>query len=308
MAACELEIRELVKSIRPTRTQINGAKRSHIHLRKILNTGRFENRIIKSYLSGSYARETAIYPLDDVDVIFEIDHRHWESPIFRKYPDPEVVLKSFHRAIKGRYQETRVRLQRRSVGLRLSHLDIDVVPAISAGKGRMLLIPDRAERVWIPTAPQIHSEAGIAANKFQDKLFKPLVKLLKFWNSNIPSTARLKSFTIETIAIRVFSNVKFETLQEGLKLYFDFLVFLSGGECVYRWSSKYGMSLDIFGRINVPDVASTGSNVASGLDKERLKRFFSQSHRSLNKMLKADDASSPCVAWRRVSEALKIGN
>lgn len=306
MADCELEIRKLLKEIRPTQTQINGAKRSHNHLRKILNTGQFENRIIKSYLSGSYARETAIYPLDDVDIIFEIDYIFWDIPAFNRMPDPQVVLKSFHRAIKRRYRETRVRLQRRSVGLRLYHLDIDVVPAISSNKRDMLLIPDRAENEWILTGPKIHSEAGMEANKFQSGLFKPLVKLLKFWNSNLPSTARVKSFTIETIAIRVFSNFQFNTLQGGLELYFDFLVFLGGGKCVYRWPSKYGMSLKFFGGINVPDVASTGSNVASGLHQDRIKKFFEQADRSLKKMLTAKCASTSSVAWKRVSEALKV--
>jgi len=306
MASCELEIKALLKEIRPTQTQLDGAKRSHKHLRSVLNTGQFENRIIKSYLSGSYARETAIYPLDDVDIIFEIDHRYWDIPFFQKFPDPQVVLKSFHRAIKSRYKETRVRLQRRSVGLRLSHLDIDVVPAISSNKRDMLLIPDRIEGVWISTSPKIHSEAGMEANKFQNKLFKPLVKLLKFWNSSLPSPSRVKSFTVETIAIRVFSNIRFDTLQNGLKLYFDFIVYLGGGECTYRWASKYGMSLKIFGGVIIPDVASTGGNVGSGLDQERLRKFFVQAERSLNKMLMAESASSSVVAWRRVSEALKV--
>lgn len=306
MASCELEIKELLKKISPTRTQVNGAGRSHKHLRSVLNTGHFESRVIKSYLSGSYARGTAIYPLDDVDVIFEIDPGCWEIPIFGKFPDPNMVLKSFHRAIKGRYRDTGVRIQRRSVGLRLSHLDIDVVPAIATRERGILLIPDTVEGEWISTGPIIHSEAGIKANHFQNKLFKPMVKLLKFWNSGLPSTARVKSFTIETIAVRIFSNIRFGTLQDGLKLYFDFLVHLGGGDCMCSWPSKYGMSVNFFGGLNVPDVASTGGNVASGLDRDKVKRFFSQADRSLQKMIKAEGAPSSSVAWKRTAEALKI--
>lgn len=306
MASCEIEIKAFLKEIRPTRTQLNRAKRSHKHLRSVLNSGHFENRIVKSYLSGSYARETAIYPLDDVDIIFEIDHEFWDVPIFEKFPDPQIVLKSFHRAIKSRYRDTPVRMQRRSVGLRLSHFHIDVVPAIATRERGILLIPDRVEGEWISTGPLIHSEAGMKANNFQNKLFKPMVKLLKFWNSGFPSTARVKSFTIETIAIRLFSNVQFGTLQDGLKLYFDFLVHLGGGDCIYSWPSKYGMSAKFFGGLNVPDVASTGGNVASSLDRDKVKKFFSQADRSLQKMIKAEGASSSSVAWKRTAEALKI--
>lgn len=306
MASCENEIKKLLKIINPTQTQINGAKRSHNHLRNILNTGNFENRIIKSYLSGSYARGTAIYPLDDVDIIFEVDPRCWKTSFFEKRPDPEVLLKSFHRAIKSRYKSTPVRLQRRSVGLRLSHLDIDVVPAIASNEKDIIWIPDRMDGVWVPTGPKIHAEIGAEANRYQGKLFKPLVKLLKFWNSNLPSTAKIRSFAIETIAIRVFSNVKFNTFQEGLKLYFDFLSHLDGGESVYRWRSRYGISVSLFGDMTIPDVAQTGGNVASGLERERIRKFFLQAKRSLNKVVASEEAYSSSSAWNRVSEALKI--
>src|SRR5690606_32623815 len=136
------------------------------HLRKILNTGQFENRIVRSYLSGSYARGTAIYPLADVDIIFEINPDQWNTGFSQEYPDPKVLLSSFQRAIKRRYKDTTVRLQRRSVGLRLSHLDIDVVPAISIDDGNMILIPDRVDECWIETGPKLHSDVGAAVNKF----------------------------------------------------------------------------------------------------------------------------------------------
>ena len=306
MAICEPEIKRFLQEIQPTKTQLNGAMRSHKYLRHVLRSGNFENRIIRSYLSGSYLRGTAIYPLDDVDIIFEINPGYWKVPIFEKYPEPEVVLKSFHRAIKARYVNTPVRLQRRSVGLRLSHLDVDVVPAIPTRERDLLLIPDRSDNIWIPTGPKVHSDAGFEVNKILNKLFKPIVKLLKYWNSRLPSTTRTKSFTIETIAIRLFSNVQFETLQDGLKLYFDFLVFLGDGDSSYAWHTKYGMSVGLLGWLNVPDVASTGFNVASGMGRDRLRKFIVQAERSLHKMLAAERAVSTSAAWKRVSEALKI--
>src|SRR5258708_5198553 len=79
MAACETYLWEVVRSLEPTQTQKDGAVRSQNHLRDILLTGQFASRITKSYLSGSYARDTAVYPLDDVDIIFVINPASWRS-------------------------------------------------------------------------------------------------------------------------------------------------------------------------------------------------------------------------------------
>src|SRR5262249_53911569 len=59
----------LLKEVETTRTQREGAERSH-YLCDILCTGNMAARIKGSYLSGSYARYTAIYPPNDVDIVF----------------------------------------------------------------------------------------------------------------------------------------------------------------------------------------------------------------------------------------------
>src|SRR6266571_2772403 len=148
MAVCEVELWDLVRRIEPTQTQKDGAVRSHNYLREMLNTGQMAARIEKSYLSGSYARDTAIHPLDDVDVIFVIDASYWSraSNIFlgsSLYPTPTSVLDSFATAIRYRYPISSVFGQRRSVRLQLYHLDIDVVPAIEdSAKPQFIRIPD----------------------------------------------------------------------------------------------------------------------------------------------------------------------
>jgi tRNA nucleotidyltransferase (CCA-adding enzyme) len=81
MADCEKQLWELIRTIEPTPTQKIGAARSHKHLRGILRTGQMDTRIIKTYLSGSYRRGTAVHPLDDVDIIFVIDPAHWRRAV-----------------------------------------------------------------------------------------------------------------------------------------------------------------------------------------------------------------------------------
>ena len=78
-SAIELLLRQAMTEIEPTPSQKDGARRSHNHLRDLLDTGQMAARILNSYLSGSYARDTAVRPLDDVDVIFEIDQSAWNK-------------------------------------------------------------------------------------------------------------------------------------------------------------------------------------------------------------------------------------
>src|SRR6266487_6212294 len=148
MASAEKFLWEVVRNIEPSNARKDGAHRSHTFLREILRTGQFEGRIVDDYLSGSYARDTAIDPLEDVDIIFVVAPDHWQSGLWTAIgfkPDPTAVLTSFRQAIKYRYSESSVALQRRSVGLRMHHLRIDVVPAIPHdSKPDHIWIPDRS--------------------------------------------------------------------------------------------------------------------------------------------------------------------
>lgn len=186
MASCESAIWEYLKKIEPTAVQKDGAKRSHSHLRDILCTGQFASRIKTSYLSGSYARDTAIAPLDDVDIIFVINPQAWKIGFFSSTPSPDTILRSFANAVRYRYPNSSIRTQRRSICLQLYHLDIDVVPAIEDDShGQMIWVPDANTGNWIKSSPKLHSDAATKINQSRNGNFKPLVKLLKNWNSNL---------------------------------------------------------------------------------------------------------------------------
>lgn len=309
MASCENRLIQLVKEIEPTATQKDGAKRSHNYLREVLATGQMEKRIVDSYLSGSYPRDTAIQPLDDVDLIFVINPKEWFSnyfdELFSTYPEPQFVLNTFLGAIRYRYKDSSLRLQNRSVRLKLYHLNIDVVPAIEGKKDDgTILIPDREKEEWIITAPKKHSEIASAINKQQDARFKPLVKLLKYWNSNLPSTARFKSFAVETLAARLFQKTKLGSLEEGLLLFFDFVGYLGDDARAYKWSNNYGMSFDWFECI-IPDIAGIGSNVVAGVSEDHKQRFIENAVVSRNRMIEARDTRSEDTAWNRTKQALR---
>lgn len=307
MATCESQLWSLVSEIEPTLAQKEGARRSHNYLRDILCTGNMASKITGHYLSGSYSRDTAIRPLDDVDIIFLIDPGKWATSLLSlsNWPEPARVLETFASAIRYRYPVSSAYGQRRSVRLELSHLDIDVVPAIpDKANPEFIWIPDRNAGTWIKSSPKRHAANSTNVNKQQGNRFKPLVKLLKYWNGNLPSTANFKSFAIETMAVRLFSNVGFQSLEQGLIEFFDFAASFQGKSVAYTWSSKYDMSLDWL-QCFVPDAAGTGTNVVAGVDDSRRRKFLEHATRSRDHMLAAQKARSVDAAIPHVRKALR---
>lgn len=298
-------LRAILREIEPTPTEKQGARRSHAYLREVLNSGKMEARIRTSYLSGSYARDTAVNPLDDVDIIFVIEPAKWPIGFLSTRPSPKAVLRTFAAAIRRRYKDSSVRTQRRSVRLQLYHLDIDVVPAIEPSDStEMIEVADREEDTWIKSSPKRHSDVAASVNQARGGRFKPLVKLLKSWNGGLTSTARFKSFAVETMAVRLFGAEPLPDLTDGLVSFFDFVAFIGGEPTTRRWSQKHDMSLGFWG-CKVPDTAGTGSNVVAGVDGERRKKFVAQAIRARDLVIEAGHRRSPDSAAECVRRALK---
>lgn len=293
MNEIESNLWALAKEVEPTATQKAGAQRSHNYLRALLNTGQIAARIRNSYLSGSYARDTAIRPLDDVDIIFEIDPAAWQTGFLNLgfNPPPARVLESFSNAIRYRYPVSSVHGQRRSVRLELEHLDIDVVPAIPIGSdgSGLVWIPDRDSDEWIKSSPKRHSTLASEVNHTQQGRFKPLVKLLKYWNSNLPETVRTKSFAIETIAVRLFRSVRMDSLEQGALMYWDFLAHFAFQSTLFKWTQNYGVALGLFS-VSVPDAAETGSNTVARMTNEQKAALVEKARISRDRLLAAKSA------------------
>jgi hypothetical protein len=290
----EVALWQLAREIEPTPTQKAGAQGSHNYLRDLLKTGQMAQRITNSYLSGSYARDTAIRPIDDVDVVFEIDPRAWGGGVnlLMPLPPPERILESFANAIRYRYPVSSVFGQRRSVRLSLNHLDIDVVPAVPDRQQPWLVsIPDRDSGGWIRSAPRKHTAVAAEVNALRQGRFKPLVKLLKYWNSNLPETIRAKSFMVETLATHLFRSVPFDSLESGLLLFWDFIATRVGGPGRYAWRDQYGMAFGLLG-VSVPDAAGTGSNTASDFTVNQFSNFSGRARISRDRLIAAQSARS----------------
>lgn len=299
-------LRSLASDVEPSRAQKDAAARSHNYLRGLLEKSRFGSRLGPSYLSGSYSRDTAIHPIDDVDIIFPVDPAAWptSSNLFSSMPEPAQVIQSFAAAIRRRYTGSSVYRQRRSVRLQLYHLSIDAVPAVDDGN-RCVLIPDCDSDEWIRSAPIIHRDVGVDLNNKMDGAFKPVVKLLKNWNAGLPASRRMKSFAIESLAMTLFRNRRVHGLFESLVLFFDFVARASGSDTAFQWSSHFGVDLGRWEYL-IPDPSGVTKNVCKGLDEARGERFVESAIVARGRLLRAAECMRADTAERHILKALKF--
>lgn len=296
-------LREMARKLEPTSNQRTAARASHHYLRGLMDTGGIGNRIFSSYLSGSYARDTAVNPLGDVDIIFLIDESKWTAGLFSARVKPSIVLRSFADAIRYRYDRSSAFTQRRSIRLELSHIHIDCVPAINITGSDYIWVGDRKEDSWIKSSPRLHQAALTKANQLCDGWAVPAVKLLKAWNRSLPSTARVRSFVIETIAVTALTAVPQKTLQDCISEFFEFVVQFRS-DFLMIGPARLGITISrVFG-MTVPDLARTGGNVASGVGGDNSKKFIERAARSRELLEGGMHARNEVNAEKRVFTAL----
>jgi len=178
------------------------------------------NGIARDVLVGSYARKTAIRPLNDVDLFLELELGVHGA---RRNREPQLLLEDVQRALRACYPSTTdapgpaTRIQGRSVNIEFTGTGIgyDVIPAFrvrgSDGSAPEYYyeIPNRNRRDWIRTNPEVHGQLVSAANARAGGMLNRLIKAAKHWNRIHESSAGdrpLRSFHLEVMAYEAFQT------------------------------------------------------------------------------------------------------
>lgn len=191
------DFKAVVSSIEPGAQHVKDAKAAHEKVREQLRTDAESKEAHKdTFLSGSYARSTAINDIKDVDVICLLDIDQTITP-------PEVVLAWIHGILSRYYKETK--RQGRSVGVNAAkNVWLDIVPSspMSTDSGP-LWIPDREAHEWVQTHPKGQIAAAVDQNKTTNGYFVQVVKLMKSWRDRLPTeSCQPKSYILETLVHR----------------------------------------------------------------------------------------------------------
>ena len=203
-----------------TDTENRAASSRQRKIRTLLDES--ELNIQDDFLTGSYRRETKTKPLRDVDIMIVLGDRTYLDE------HPRKVLDDVAAVLTPYYGSSRVTLDRRSVRVDFGItavddiaddvMSFDVIPAFAASDS--YLIPDDRLGTWIRTNPKVHADKATDANKGYSNKWKPLVKMIKKWNSHNGNPVE-PSFLIETMALDILRGEWFGPDSYELRMFFS---------------------------------------------------------------------------------------
>lgn len=193
---------KFVSNVQPSDERVKAVAEGHNTLRKHLTEeAELTHPVGTSFLSGSYARHTAIDPIKDADIILVLGETAVGDD--RRSPSPRQVLEDLKSAIDNFYEEVDLQTQRRSIQVWLREDDVrmDVVPAIAPdGKDEKLFVPDHEQGKWIESHPGRHISYATEVNADNGGRFVRVAKALKWWRTEKLEKPRApKSFLTEVI-------------------------------------------------------------------------------------------------------------
>ncbi|MCW2601762.1 MAG: Nucleotidyltransferase [Frankiales bacterium] len=290
--ATQRQFEDLLRDIEPSDSTKKDCSAAHRTLRDgLASHPHFRNVHVNTYLSGSYARQTAIRPRKsngtlrrpDVDIIVVTNHT--------RYDNPADVISLIRRTLrKLDYEE--LDSNRRSVSVTMSNVEMDVVPIISDESSHTgWLIPDKDEDMWLPTNPLGHNTWATEVNKRAQGAFIPLVKLVKWWKrEGLPHLRRPKGFILETL---VSAHMDMRDVSQEER----FIEFLEKIVDEYGWQGQFG------GVPQLEDPSVPGNNVFSRVKPEEFKRFYelAEAHAQLLRRAQVErDPDKALALYRRV--------
>ncbi len=278
------DFKALLSSIQPSDDHVTCAKAAHEKVRDQLRTDdEFKDAHKDTFLSGSYARHTAINDINDVDVICIVDIDHANT-------QPELVL-AWTQSILGKYYKETKR-QGRSVGAQAAKgVWLDIVPATPMnGDDGPLWIPDREAREWVSTHPKGQIKAATDKNKAINGYYVQVVKLLKYWRDRLPTeSCRVKSYILESL---IHASIGSPTSHARAVVNV-----LEGVE------SSYGFYRDSNIVPSIPDPGYASVNVAKHWEAKEFKDFMTQvktAAATARKALDNADEAESRKLWRQI--------
>lgn len=273
---------KFLSDIEPSSSTVSEISSAQKSLRDYLSSHEeYSNRYQSSFLSGSYAKHTAIRPAKDdgnrdVDIVVETDHSLDD--------DPADVLQELQDTLVDASKYSTAHMQTHSVGILLSKLDIDVVPL--AVKDERWYIGDVGTGDWSQTDPKHHKEWSTEVNRDHDGKYKPVVKILKWWRrEHCPEESRWpKGITLEKMIADNFPEETgpYDDLVAG--------VLRSIHDC---YSEDLSSGCVPF----IDDPAIPGNNLAASYSIEDFREFDNELTSAIELL---DESGSTNDVWRKI--------
>lgn len=202
---------EFFSNIEPSKSTVEYIASIQQNIRGYLSThNKYKDIYVESFLSGSYAKNTAIRPKKnkekrDVDIIILTNYAREDSS--------KKIIDEILNVLKENKKYKSITKQKRSVSIEMNEIAIDIIPIIEINN--KYYIGNSKVDEWIETNPKCHIEWSIYKNKELEGYYKKIVKTFKWWNEEhkILNVKFPKGITLEKLIADSFS-VELKNIEE----------------------------------------------------------------------------------------------
>lgn len=211
-------IDKLIRNISITEGQEDEINKAYEKLREHL-LNKENNLFIKDvFLEGSYIRGTIIKTkrlqnIIDINVFVVFNEKDYIENGFNI--EPAYVHKRIQNYLEtiSEYKNNINRLKE-WVTISISNIEFDITPLKDG-----LYLPDYDQKKWVPADPKGLTNELNRIDSLRDNKVKKVIKAIRRWkewkNYNFPA------YHIEELAIKIFENKNFTTLEEGIMIWFN---------------------------------------------------------------------------------------
>jgi len=271
----------LISNIEPNPNNVKIAIKAHEKLRSVLEKDEdIADAKPDTYLSGSYARDTAINDIKDVDIILLLDLDHNKTA-------PDVVVSWLQGILQKHYSE--VVKQGRSIGVTTDNdFCLDVFPSVPISyREGPVWIPDRDIKCWVASHPKGQIAFSTSKNSETGGCYKPLVKIMKHWRDRLKNNdAKIKSYILESLVAYTLTNEPLSYAKAVVSIF----------ESIYRNLSPYLLSQSI------PIINDPGYPSVSITKRWTLQEFSA----FINAIYEAGPIANSALASDKESESVKL--
>lgn len=241
-----------------SKSQISQGSDSQNHIRQLLDNKstsdpNFPRLIEGDFLSGSFARGTKIFPLDDIDIMVIMDGAGlvpikegaiWQAdvrgsgvidnPILKHLGgnnllSSQTVLKLFQDGLKQSYPLSTVSKDGQAINVWLDtyNLGIDIVPCFhivprDSSQDVYYIPTGYGSDEWTITNPKIDQKISDTLHERHNKKLKPVVRLIKLWNRFYHNDL-IRSYHLEAVCWYTFSKYtgKIDDYEAAIRYFFD---------------------------------------------------------------------------------------
>lgn len=205
---------DLASRLNLTETQVEGVSKSRDRILAALQGSPRISLIYQkpSFYTGSYSRETIIRPLDDIDLYIRINYS-----MHAKNKSPKEIMLLFMHALKKSFPGTPIKLSPPCIEVSFFLKRFEIVPVVPYQDNDDIYdIPSADLNRWEQCYPNLPNKWLTVANRRNGGLFIPLIKMIKQWIRNSNLRKPIKSFHVELLIDRVFSEYRIENYPTGI--------------------------------------------------------------------------------------------